>query len=613
MKLLGKITKTLEALGSGGIEIVNTDGSNFRDNTSWKDQNIITGSPGANISSFANNIWYHRKLAVPGGFIGKAADHWDVVGENDINSYTYMALYDNIVVTNGSGTERKVVFKSASDSNVNTCDYSQYASATMSISGINGNPAPLAAPNPRIITTQFSAEDIVVADFVVTDSPYSADSTGVNDSTPAIQNAINDCYEAGGGTVWIPAGTYKVTDTIYVKPYVTLRGDRRDPDSGSGSYGTVIKANLSSGDNGPVLFELNGDAAADGMTIYYPNQNAASPVAYNYTFRIKGSEVSSDWACYLIQNITMLNSYRGIGMSPPPYDSYDHQTCNISNVKGTVLYQGMVNLNSSNTDMIRNIVFSNSYWANAGASYNAPSRGTLDSWTRSNGTGFTFAGLEWDQFYKLSCSDYNTGIQVNHCNRMEATMQLLYCTIQNTNIAVKVDYLDTRWGMSFLRSTLSGSVNSIQNNTSGYAKLTDCTLSGSYTGNVQIYSPGTSPASYTESSCPKPTRAVLYVATGAPYNAPYIVPHTGISSQDATAAIQNALNAAGNAGGGVVYLPAGWYKINGHLSVPANVELRGSSPASRDNPNSSLGTVLFCFEGKDAQNPDTATAAVTLN
>jgi len=39
---------------------------------------------------------------------------------------------------------------------------------------------------------------------------YGADSTGTNDSTSAIQSAINAVQNAGGGTVYLPAGTYKV-------------------------------------------------------------------------------------------------------------------------------------------------------------------------------------------------------------------------------------------------------------------------------------------------------------------------------------------------------------------------------------------------------------------
>jgi hypothetical protein len=44
----------------------------------------------------------------------------------------------------------------------------------------------------------------------VTQAPYQADPTGVKDSTAAIQSALNAAAKAGGGIVFLPAGTYLV-------------------------------------------------------------------------------------------------------------------------------------------------------------------------------------------------------------------------------------------------------------------------------------------------------------------------------------------------------------------------------------------------------------------
>ena len=83
--------------------------------------------------------------------------------------------------------------------------------------------------------------------------------------------------------------------------------------------------------------------------------------------------------------------------------------------------------------------------------------------------------------------------------------------------------------------------------------------------------------------------------------------------QDATAGIQRALDRAQHDGGGVVYLPAGWYRLDGRLVVPAGVELRGaSSVPNRDEDGRSGGTVLMSYAGRNTADPDTAQAAVTL-
>lgn len=472
--------------------------------------------------------------------------------------------------------------------------------------------------NSVIVSTVYPTDDIVISDYDAT--TFGADKTGAADSTTAIQSAIDACYNDGGGTVWLPAGTYKVSGTLQVKAFCSVRGDYRDADSGSGSYGTVISANVASGDSGPVLFRIGGSASVQGLTVFYPNQNATSPVHYNYTFEIPGNAWvgSENYMTSTVMNVTMLNSYRGIGISTMASDhsggSQVHEQATVKNVKGTVLYRGVEAYNGADVGTWDHVNFNSSYWANAGATYNAPSATTIKSWTRANATAYTLGDLEWDEFYALQASDYNIGINIVNGQRIQFSGEFIWASIQNANIAVKVDNIDTRWGMSFLRSSLSGSTASIQNNTTGYVKVTDSDLTGGTSGTVTISSPGTSPVVSPSATIPKVSRAVLYDVSKAPYNAPSVSSRgPSLPTVDATSAIQSALNAAGTAGGGVVYVPAGWYKVSTHLTVPANVELRGSaSSPTRDQGGSSAGTVLLAYEGKDTATPDSSTAFITL-
>lgn len=45
----------------------------------------------------------------------------------------------------------------------------------------------------------------------IASTPYNADNTGKTNVTSIIQNAINDAYNAGGGTVFIPTGVFKLS------------------------------------------------------------------------------------------------------------------------------------------------------------------------------------------------------------------------------------------------------------------------------------------------------------------------------------------------------------------------------------------------------------------
>lgn len=58
-----------------------------------------------------------------------------------------------------------------------------------------------------------SQEEIpVITDNIidVTQSPYNADNTGIEDVTSVIQQALDDAGEAGGGVVYLPTGTYRI-------------------------------------------------------------------------------------------------------------------------------------------------------------------------------------------------------------------------------------------------------------------------------------------------------------------------------------------------------------------------------------------------------------------
>jgi len=81
---------------------------------------------------------------------------------------------------------------------------------------------------------------------------------------------------------------------------------------------------------------------------------------------------------------------------------------------------------------------------------------------------------------------------------------------------------------------------------------------------------------------------------------------------DDTAAFQEALDAASQAGGGVVFAPTGRYAIRGHLSIPAEVCLQGTwqAPPShtgirdRNGRKPEYGTVLLAYEGAGKEDGD---------
>lgn len=76
----------------------------------------------------------------------------------------------------------------------------------------------------------------------------------------------------------------------------------------------------------------------------------------------------------------------------------------------------------------------------------------------------------------------------------------------------------------------------------------------------------------------------------------------GDGATDNTVIFQQLLNEAGRAGGGVVEVPAGRFRINGHLSIPANVTLQGTyrvpPNAGRASATNLAGSMLLACEGR---------------
>jgi len=271
-----------------------------------------------------------------------------------------------------------------------------------------------------------------------------------------------------------------------------------------------------------------------------------------------------------------------------------HESTTIRNVNGTALFEGARAYNGADVGTWENVAFSNSYWSSAPKAFNPPARQALDAWTRAHGTGLVLGDLEWDQFYRISVSDYLVGIHVVAGQRAQFTGSFLQPDVRRTGTGLLVDVMDDRWGLTLAGGHVDGG---ITNNSAGYVKITGTEVSGAVSGIVHRMS-GAAPT-YDQKPLPKPVQK-LYVVD-APHGVGYL------PAADATRDVQKVLDRAGREGGGIVYLPAGWYRISTHLSVPAKVELRGASAVpNRDQGGASGGTVLQAFER------NTETALITL-
>jgi hypothetical protein len=73
------------------------------------DQNGISAHPATDLSNYAYNRWYHRKIAIPSSHVGKTITYYDIACEFD-GTGIKTGYISNITITNGAGQIRKVIY-----------------------------------------------------------------------------------------------------------------------------------------------------------------------------------------------------------------------------------------------------------------------------------------------------------------------------------------------------------------------------------------------------------------------------------------------------------------------------------------------------------------------
>lgn len=446
---------------------------------------------------------------------------------------------------------------------------------------------------PTIAETVYPTDDVVIADIILTEAPYCADNTGAEDVTAVLQKAIDACAENGGGTVFLPKGEYRLTGNVYIRKFVTLRGDYQDPDEGK-EYGTIIIADVESSDSMlPSLFTVGASAGAVGLTVWYPEQTMENVKPYPYTFYVVGN---GDYMLHTIKNCTLINSYRGIGASSQCENGiYEcHEMLTIENVKGTCLYEGLNSHNSADVDTVKTLYIDSKYWAEAGEKFNPPEEDKIDAYTRENGYGLVIGDLEWPQFADVKISDMLYGMIFREGIRysFSGVFTDLYITDCVYGIYVPEDiivYRGKSWGTGILNGRIEGEKYAIFDPGKNAMLLTNVETEGKVKGeNIRAYK--------TDTSVLAPSYDETYEK---PVSNLYIVEADKTGKTDASQAVQAKLDEAGKTGG-VVYLPGGLYRFDNPVKVPSGVELRGSSSvATRCQRDNSSGTLIISYYGYD--------------
>jgi hypothetical protein len=344
---------------------------------------------------------------------------------------------------------------------------------------------------------------------------------------------------------------------------------------------------------------VSGSAGVMGLTIFYPNQSLDDVKPYPFTFYVNG--LGDGYMLQSIVNCTLLNSYKGIGACVD--GASPHEMMTIENVKGTVLHLGAEAYNQADVGTWKNLYFTPDYWANAPEGFNAPDKEKLAAYTKEHTVGLRLGDLEWTQFAHIRLSHFKTGIHIVTGKRIQFAGSIYDAQVTDCGTALLADNMDERWGAVIANSTLSGD-HALLNNTGGQFRLAGVELKGDTRGDILI-----DPAK-NAGFADVPNRSPQKPASNLK-----VVEADKTGKTDISAALQQALDSMATSGG-IVYLPAGLYRLDKPVTVPAGVELRGaSSVAQREQYTKSEGTLILVYpnESKDGVDAALSQALVTLN
>ncbi|MBQ9106768.1 MAG: hypothetical protein IJY56_02630 [Clostridia bacterium] len=438
-----------------------------------------------------------------------------------------------------------------------------------------------AVSNASVINSKYVTDRTIVAEVNAASKEYGADPTGKTDSTAAIQAAIDYvAFKLKGGTVYLPAGNYRIEGRIVIRPCTTLMGDYVDPDKVKGTdYGTMLwvytdkraKDLLS-------VIQLCGSSAIDGLTVYYPEQKADDPIDYYYTV-----DSQNGASCRTIKNLTLINSYYGI--TSPTTGSTGLNT--ITNLKGSVLNTGLYIYSDADISYYSDFNLSPKYWASMDKSFNPPTEKQVKAAMRKTESyGIKVQNTDRDCFSDIYLDGYTYGMYGEKPDRTAWNGSCYNVNITNADYGVYEEGACTSYGTNFAESKISGDKFAIQNTSNGDVNLYNVTLDGRTAGRIVTLSGEKKTCDEYSTVIPKPAKNTLYNVV-KDYGA------DNTAKSDATAAIQKALDDAKKNGGGIVYVPAGKYQIDGNLTVPAGTMLIGSYYYAASSPT--YGTVLYAY------------------
>jgi hypothetical protein len=221
---------------------------------------------------------------------------------------------------------------------------------------------------------------------------------GQADCTAIFQKLLDEAAKAGGGTVDVPAGRYKISAALSIPANVTLQGIYKVPPSSgpraiAEQTGSALLAIAGRGDtNGKPFITLAGNnASIAGFIIAYPEwkQTDVPPAPYPPCI------FSQDTENVGVRDCCLLNPYEGIKL----VRAHRHL---VRNVTGYPIKRGLYVDECYDIGHIENV----HYWP-FGVAYNPED--PYCKWINTQGVAFEIARADWHYVHNTFCFGYGIG------------------------------------------------------------------------------------------------------------------------------------------------------------------------------------------------------------
>lgn len=272
--------------------------------------------------------------------------------------------------------------------------------------------APVELGKPSTITIDHPHDRVIHGYNAANIAGTELDNTGRKDVSLLLNRILETIFEQGGGTLYLPAGRYRLNQPVFVPAGTALRGDfvvpgRHPVDV---SKNTVICAYYGRGmdEQADPLLLLDGSSLIDGLVIWYPEQKAEQIVPYAPT--IRHFVRHAQWAINTSsRNIFLVNAYTGVQIG-----KRNGGTCIqlVKNLYGTPLGDGVEVWEDADIPRIVGLVFDPDYWPAAKLGERPVNKKRLQDHLIRKASGITYHRCDGSELANITIRGYHKGLKL---------------------------------------------------------------------------------------------------------------------------------------------------------------------------------------------------------